>query len=223
MNATSAVNETYTNLVSHFGKALANRIYACAMIVQEEKEFVDEEGNADMATATRYTIGCVKRMLRQATRKLSWVDAVERLETEQVEARHYGMSTAFSRDIARIERINADGYEAVKADGATVHVATGKEAKAERKAVAVSKVMLTLEAESHRYDESAQAQAEVKQWVAEYLATASRTKLTFLYRVVAEFRAGQDVSEEDRKNISRRYVPRGVKPMEFVELFARYA
>ncbi len=226
MTASTDTNTIYTDLVSHFGKALANRVYACAMIMADgHEDLTDENGEPDMAKAVRYTIGAVKRMLRQATKKVTWLDAVERLEAEQVEARHYGMATVFSQDIARIEAYNQLDEADQKASGYTRAgmALVGKAHKAERKASAVSKIMLALEAESTKYDDDTETQTQVKEWVAEYIGVCSRTKLAFISRIVKAYKEQEEITEADRKHISRRYAPRGVKPLEFVELLARYA
>lgn len=208
---------TYENLREHFGDQLAARIYGCALIMRDNTEKL---ADADDETAVRFTIGALKRRRIQGGRKvLTWLEAVEKLELEQDEGRHYGIAQYADRDIARIEAINKHGY--TNRDG--VDITTGPQARQEAQAAAVAKLALMLQVEADRYNADPVMQAAVKQWVADYMANVSKTKLAFIRRVSADIEAGRGISRNDAQNIRLRYAPAGVSAGEFMELIARYA
>jgi len=221
------MDNTLIDLTGHFGKALAQRIYACAIIMAESAELIDEEGNPDIAMGTRYTIGALKRMRRQATKHCTWIDAVDRLENEQVEGRHYGMAPgALNRDIKRIETINQNDYVSIKEGKETV-VKTGKaveRAMAKEKEIkAVSMVAQVIAEEGERYNTDPEAQTMASMWVKEYMNSVSKTKRTFLAKVLNDFKARKEIDRPTMRNLSNRYTPENVKPVDFLELLARYA
>lgn len=210
-------NTVYANLVEHFGKGLAARIYACAMIMQENTEKLADE---EMETVVRFTIGALKRRRIQGGRKvLTWLEAVEKLELEQDEGRHYSMSAYADRDIKRIEAINRDGYE----DAQGNHIAGGREAQKDNEARAVAMLAHALQEQHNRYNADMADQLTVKVWVGQYMANITKTKLAFIRRVLADVQAGKGISRNDAQNIRLRYVPKGVQADDFIELISRYA
>jgi hypothetical protein len=221
------MDATLNGLVEHFGKALAVRIYACAVIMAESAELTDDEGNYDVAMGARYTIGALKRMRRQATKHCTWNDAIDRLENEQVEGRHYGMAPGpLNLDIKRIETINANDYTSVQ-NGIVTEVKTGKAYERgvakEKEIKAVSMVAQVIADESERYNTDPEAQLQARVWVKAYMASVSRTKATFLSKVLADFKAHKEIDRATMRNLSNRYTPDNVKPVDFIELLARYA
>jgi hypothetical protein len=78
-------NEVLAGLIEHFGKGLAHRIYACAMIQNDKMEEKMPE-----ADCVRYTVGIIKRIRKQGMvhGHMSWAHAIERLEDEQLAQRH---------------------------------------------------------------------------------------------------------------------------------------
>jgi hypothetical protein len=211
-------NTVYENLVEHFGELLAARVYACAVIMRDNSEKLEGENDE---TAVRFTIGALKRRRIQGGRRvLTWIEAVEKLELEQDEGRHYGLVHHVDKDIKRIEHINKYGYE----DATGAHVATGEEARKENAARAAGKLAMALQAEHDRYNADPVDNIMVRAWFADYLANMTKTRMAFIGRVLADIRAGKDIARTDMQNISmRKYAPEGVKPAEFVELLRRYA
>jgi hypothetical protein len=189
------MNTVYRGLVEHFGKDLGTRIYGCAMLF----EVYEEQG---IEVAVRYTIGALKRMRQQGTRKVSWADAVDRLEHEQVESRHYSLGSALSRDVKRIEDWN-------------------KQSTAEHKAAQY--VIQAIEAEQDRYNRAPEEQLAVKAWVEAYRASLSTRKANYLDNVVAHWKKGEEATRRVKKTIVMRYAPVGVGFDAFVEVLAKYA
>lgn len=189
------MNATYTGLVEHFGKALATRIYSCAMLMG----VYEEEG---IEVAVRYTIGALKRMRRQGTKHVSWTDVIERLENEQVESRHYSIATALTQDIKRIEEWN-------------------KQSESEHKAA--NFVLQAVQAEEDRYNTQPEEQMQVREWVKAYWENIGTRKSVYLSRVVNQYRKGVALTARQSEAIIHRYSPKGVRTTEFLELMIRYA
>jgi hypothetical protein len=211
------MEKTFENLAVHFGNDLAARIYGCAIIMRDNSSKLD---GATDEEAIRFTIGALKRRRIQGGKKvLTWLEAVEKLELEQDEDRHYGMVQYVDRDIKRIEAINRNDY--VDSNGATV--ATGKHAREEAEARAANMMAQALQVQHDRYNADPVEALAVKEWVSQYMANISRTKLSFIRKVMADIQAGKGISRNDAQNIRLHYVPKGVQADDFMELIARYA
>lgn len=209
------------NLVKHFGQDNAMRIYACAMIMADS----NAKCAGDVEIGIRMTVGALKRIRRTGYTVITWAQAIDKLENEQDEGRHYNMcaGNAVSADIARIEQANGSDYVSIVNGVSTVvGMEVDKEQKADNaaRAIAIIQHMLSEAACAHADNEENQRSA--REWVAQYWATISARKRQFLRLVLTDYCGDVELPEPVRKNISSRYAPKGVKPMEFVELLARY-
>jgi hypothetical protein len=188
------MNSAYNGLRDHFGASLAKRIYSCAMLMK----VYETDG---IEVAIRYTIGALKRMRQQGTKRVLWIDAVERLENEQVEGRHYNVVTAFSQEVKRIEDWN-------------------KQSESEHKAARF--IVQAIEAEQERMTNSVEDTTAVKLWIAQYWASVSTRKSVFLGKAMRAYQKGA-LSQKMSNSLKVNYTPRGVGPLDFVELLVRYA
>lgn len=213
-------NTILAGLVDAFGKSLAMRIYACAIIMLDTSEKVET-----MEDAVRYTIGALKRTRRQGGRKsYSYEQAVTMLEDEQSEGRHYSVPnyTPTTMEIRRIEAINAleEGEElkVSKYDPAKREEARARKAKVESYAV------MACVAEYEEKEENANPErlALIKDYVAHYVDGLTSKRRAFVQSVVDMVRKGFTPDRSAMRNLSNRYVPDNFTPTEFVELLARY-
>lgn len=199
-------DSTLDNLTEKFGKLLAKRIYAASYIQLEKLSDKAKDGEViDLIDAIRYTIGMIKRMRRQSIEgggNMSWANAVDRLEDEQMEGRHYVFKSAVGREAAKVAKVNSATYKVAKWSAMI-------EADAER-----------VQAE---YASKATEQVEASVWMHSFLESLSRKRLAWFTGVLAGLRRGVELTLRQRQAISNRYTPSGVKPEEFVELAIRYA
>lgn len=210
-------------LVDHFGKANALRIMACALIMAQSSD----KARGDIEIAVRMTIGALKRIRRHGGYKLiSWAMAIEKLEGEQDEGRHYGLGgkSSLMVEVARIERANDDSYVSIM-HGVEQVIDTKAQAKQEVKdneAMAVAMIHTMIQQEAIKYQEDQEAQIAAKEWVAQYWHNVSETKRKFLTVVMHDYCNVKGISEVNRDNLRKRYVPRGVKVDDFVEVLVKY-
>lgn len=194
-----ATDDTMTNLTVHFGKDMAMRFYACALIFQEDKANTDKPLET-IEDAVRFTVGAVKRVRRQAVHHLTWDEALDKLEQEQVESRHYGVSGLLSREVKRIEKENGESYTQVKL---------------------ANTVMRKIEAEAEKYGADVAEQAGVSLFIKSYVASLSdRARLTVIRML--KRKQGKPMTGAQCTALSR-IAPTNVKPADFIELVRRYA
>ena len=192
--------ELLAGLVGKFGRELGASIYACSALNCAKVEKLE----GDMESAIRYTIGTVKRMRVQAMengRPTTWAYAVERLEMEQVEGRHYTSPNALSRTVARINKINHQEEIDVK--------------RSEQEAVIRELAYKIVQAEEESGEDMVN-QIAVRVWIQSYKNALTRTRLGWLSKVIAQIKKGDPVTVRQAKTIGNSYTPEGVKPSEFV-------
>jgi hypothetical protein len=209
---TTMENTILQGLIGHFGSANALRIYACGTIM------ANNSGVAIDESVVRMTIGALKRIRRDnGWGIMPWSMAIEQLEAEQDEGRHYrlGPPSPIAIEAARIGQVNQPAYRnpLVKAKA---------KAKAAVKAACIQAIHTRVLMAQEYHNQDMDTQAIVAAWVDEYWQTISNTKRCYLHAAISAYRAREAISEDVRKNISKRYTPKGVKPMEFLELLARY-
>lgn len=212
-------DKIFDSVSQAFGQQLAARIIACALIKEESLPDTQRDGkdwNAE--SVVRFTIGVIKRMRRQAIengQRMSWEDAVERLEMEQVEGRHYTFKGSLSRAFGFQVRMEVERNE--WADVETFR-------KTLNKGVDMWSVKVEAEAErlQERNDNMHEA-VEAKVWVESFMNQLTAKRRAWFGNVLSAYRKGTPLTTAQSNAISRRYTPEGVKPREFMELVARYA
>lgn len=213
------MSPAYFGLRAHFGAVLGARIYACA-IIQGEK-LAAKEGNEDMDESDfiRFTLGMVKRMRRQATengQSMTWDNAVERLEMEQVEGRHYAFKGSLSRVFT--QQVNAEAERQSWAEVDTF---------AKSLAGKCTMWSIKVEEEAERLEamviDKASDASDASIMLAEIFASWTPRRLSWFTRVLAGIRRGAELTKAQRDTISGDYTPKGVTATEFVELAVRYA
>lgn len=217
------------SLIVHFGHDLAMRIYASAIITQDTWEKED----IDMAQAIRITIGMVKRIRRIGYKLLTWAEAVDRLEREQEEGRHYSASShasTLARECKAIEARNDDTYTKI-VDGESVMVGEVKTEKNEKiaktaKTQKEKEIAIFLEL-CLKHDDFVNEYADhdkaimIKDWVKNYWLTMSDKKRKFLKSCVKTVNKGESLSHKQCDNLAKS-CPKGVKPLELIEIINRY-
>jgi hypothetical protein len=209
--------ELLNNLTArfHFGRDMAMRVMACGLLMASKTA---EKGHGDMAGGIRIAIGALKRIRRANGYKLlPWRVAIEQLEAEQDEGRHYSMTLPSPTHIeaARVGAVNNPHYT-------NPLIKARAKSKATVKAACMQAIHARVSAEQDVYDQHIDEQCQVREFVEEYWQTISNVKRAYLHSALCSYRAQETIGEDVRKNISKRYAPKGVKPMEFLELLARY-
>jgi hypothetical protein len=201
------------NLQSKFGRILAARIYACALIQlvkMQAKADENETGDVlDISDAVRYTIGMAKRMRRQAIEhngRMTWDNAVDRLEAEQVEVRRHVFAPATVRANIAAER---EAYDAMT--------------KAEYAARWSLKVEVEAEAVQERVVTNASEASDASLVIQSFMASLTRKRFAWFSAVIDGLRRGVELTRRQAQAIANRYTPEGVKTADFVELAVRYA
>jgi hypothetical protein len=215
----STGNELLDNLTTHFGVLLASRIFACALIQGEklaEREGMEEMDEGDYV---RFTIGMVKRMRRQAIengQSMTWENAIERLEHEQVEGRHYSFKSTLGRAFS--SQVKAEENRIKAREGAY---------KAEAKESGVSVWSLKVEVEAERLQEDMSTKAvnasDVSMMLIGIMSKWTTRRRAWFVKVMDGLRNGAELTASQRATITGDYAPQGVTATEFVELVARYA
>jgi hypothetical protein len=211
--------KVFDNVSQAFGQQLAARIIACAMIKEEDLPDTQRDGTGWTAeSVVRFTIGVIKRMRRQAIengQSMTWEDAVERLEMEQVEGRHYAFKGSLSRAFNAQVKMEAERNE--WADVETFRRSLNK---------GVDMWSVKVEAEAERLQDINNAQydaVDAKIWVESFMNQLTAKRRAWFGNVLSAYRKGTPLTTPQSNAISRRYTPEGVKPREFMELVARYA
>lgn len=207
----------FDDLSKAFGKELAARIIACAIFQAEKLE--GREGFEEDSAVLRFTIGMVKRMRRQAIENgqvMTWENAVERLEVEQEEGRHYTFQSSLGRAFASQVRAEEKRIKARE---------KGYVKEAEVKGVSVWSLKVEIEAERLQeavYTKASEA-SDVSIMLAGIFASWTPRRLSWFKKVLSGLRRGAELTKSQRDTITGDYAPKGVTASEFVELAVRYA
>jgi hypothetical protein len=211
-------------LIAYFGRDLGMRVYACAMIAKSDTDKLD-----DTISAIRYTIGCLKRIRRTGFGGLrTYAEAVEMLEIEQTEGRHYklAMPSKLARECADIASRTSDSYTRIRYDVVQEidPEAEARQARKDRHAMAMAMLMSIVEADSTKYANSTENAGVAREWIVEYWQTLSTTKRKRLTAIVKQYMAGNlPADTPDYETIRKNYAPKGVPVNDFLELIVRYA
>ena len=206
----------FNTVKNAFGKVLAARLIACAML---NKESMERAAEWDEETAVRYTIGMVKRMRRQSIengQNMTWESAIERLENEQVEGRHYTFKGSLSRAFGYQVRMESERNE-------WADVETFKRSLDKGTDMWSVKVEVEAERMAEVQNESDVNAVDAKVWVETYMATLTAKRRAWFSGVLSAYRRGDMLTKLQSTVLSNRYTPEGVKPSEFMELVVRYA
>lgn len=207
----------YDDLSKAFGKVLAARIIACAMLQAQAME--EREGFEEEDAVLRFTIGMIKRMRRQSIDSglpMTWENAVDRLEAEQEEGRHYQFQSSLGRAFASQVKNEERRIKSRE---------KGYVAEAQRLGVSVWSLKVEVEAErlqEEMYTKAADA-SDVSIMLAGIFAKWTPRRLQWFRKVLAGLSRGAELTRSQYKTIQGDYTPQGVTASEFVELAVRYA
>ena len=220
-----------SRLREYFKGDLPARIYACALIIQEDK--IDDETGEQITVehAVKITIKALKKKIAIGAK--GYAQAIEWLEDAQSGAmRHSLPMGATARDVYRIECINSDdcvssvhgtmgtAYKPVNLDKSIkAHKASYQRKVDSTRACTKLAYSIATEETELRYDQDTQT---VRLWVSDYMDTLTDKKRATLSNIVSLYK-GDVLSENNADLIRVRYTPEGVKPREFLELIARYS
>lgn len=214
------IESVVDSVVDSFGNELGRRILACAIIKESTLPETQKDGSEWTAeSVVRFTVGIIKRMRRQAIengQRMGWAEAVERMEMEQVEGRHYSFKGSLSRAFGHQVAMEAERQGWNEVEALRLSLAEGKdiwsvkvEAEAER---------LQAVNDTHATDE-----VDARLYVETFMNALTAKRRAWFGNVLSAFRKGTPLTTRQSQAISNRYVPEGVKPAEFMELVVRYA